>query len=198
MHALKALALAALFSGAPTGAEANTFEGPSLGVEAAYEDYGTAPAGGAAVAITAGWDFALSDHWVAGPLLRATVANVEQRTARPLDSNIATTRVEIEDQWGVGVRAGRVIADRVLLFGEVGYERFHVDAIRELRAPVCAPPDGCLISRLDASFDDDMLTLGAGAEWAVTDHLRLRGAYGYGNSEAYDRNRFSLGVAYQF
>lgn len=41
-------------------------------------------------------------------------------------------------------------------------------------------------------------TVGAGAEWAVAYNWRLRGAYTYGDSNAFERNRFSLAAAYKF
>lgn len=177
-------------------AQAQTFKGPTGGLEASYEDYDGAE--GEAFAVTAGWDFTGDADWVVGAGVRFTLDGVEDGQRQALGVNVSTTNVAIEDQWGVTARAGRVFGDRVLVFGEIGYEQFHVRAIRDLRAQVCAPPSGCLISRLDGSFDEEMVTVGAGAEWAVTDTVRLRGTYTYGDSDAFERNRFAVGGAYKF
>jgi hypothetical protein len=82
--------------------------------------------------------------------------------------------------------------------GEAGYERLRLNAVRTIRAEVCVPPNGCQISQEDFSFNEDLCTIGVGAEWAITDHLRLRGQYTYGDSTAFGWNRLSLGVAWQF
>lgn len=177
-------------------ADAQEFSGPSFGLEAAYEDYDGAE--GETFAVTAGWDFAVNPDWVVGAGVRFTIDGVEDSQRQVLGDNIATTRIAIEDQWGLTARAGRVFGDRLLVFGEVGYEQLHTNAVRELRAQVCAPPSGCLISSLDGSFDEEIVTLGVGAEWAVTDQWRLRGTYTYGDSDAFERSRLALGAAFQF
>jgi opacity protein-like surface antigen len=189
-------AAAALCSFAATQAQAQIFEGPSVGVEAGYEDYDGAE--GETIALHAGWDFSAAPNWIVGASLRATLDGVADGQTEALGVNIATTRVAIEDQWSLAARAGHVFDNAVLVFGEVGYEQFHVNAVRDLRAQVCAPPSGCLISRLDGSFDEDMVTYAAGAEWAITDNWRLRGTYTYGDSDAFERNRFGVSAHFQF
>jgi opacity protein-like surface antigen len=191
-----AASVAAVLGAGGIQAHAQQFHGHTIGLEAAYEDYDGAE--GETFTVTAGWDIALNPDWVVGAGARLTVDGVEDGQRQLLGVNIATTKVSIEDQWGLTARAGRVIGERVLVFGEVGYEQFHVNAVRDLRAQVCAPPSGCLISRFDGSFDEEMVTFGAGAEWALTDHWRLRGAYTYGDSDAFDRNRFALSAAFRF
>lgn len=180
-------------------AHAEPFQGPHVGVELASESYDPAPEGEVVYALTAGWDARIAPQWVVGAGLRYTIDGVSaSETSQTPGGALQTTDVSIENQWGVSARVGRVLGDRVLVFAEGGYERFDVDARRTLRAAVCAPPNGCVISRGDFSFEEELWTVGAGVEWALTDHLRLRGAYAYGDSEALERNRFSLAAAYQF
>ena len=97
-----------------------------------------------------------------------------------------------------GGRIGYAVSDDVLLFAQGGYERLDIDAVRTVRAQACVPPNGCLISRTDFSFDEDMWTAGVGVDWAATENLRLRAQYTYGDSDSYDRNRLSLAAAFQF
>jgi opacity protein-like surface antigen len=115
------------------------------------------------------------------------------------NGQIQDVDVAIENQIGVNARIGYLVSNNVMLFGEGGYERFDVAANRTLRAQVCAPPtNNCVISRTDFSFDEDMWTVGAGAELAIDDNLRLRGTYTYGDGDGYNRNRFALTAALQF
>lgn len=192
----KIAAMVALCGAAGAQAHAQAFEGPTIGLEAGYEDYDGAE--GQTVSLLAGWDFAAGPGWVLGVGARWTLDGVEDGQTEPAGLNIQTTRVSIEDQWGVSVRAGQVFGDRLLVFGEVGYEQMHVSAQRDLLAPVCAPPNGCLISRLDGSFDEDMITYGVGAEWAMDGNWRLRGAYTFSDSDAFERNRFAVSAALNF
>jgi opacity protein-like surface antigen len=185
--------------GLTASAEAQVFSGPYLGIEAAHEAYDPAPDGDWAFAAHAGWDFRVRDAWVVGGLLRFGLDGVDSSTTSVTPGGVlATADVAIEDQIGGSVRAGRVIGERVLVFAEAGYERFHANQVRTLRNQVCAPPNGCLISRQDFSFDDDMWTIGAGAEWAVTQSWRVRASYQYGDSKAFERNRVSLSTSFAF
>ena len=191
----RALTAAALLSILAGQASAQQFDGPYAGLEVAHEDNDAVT--GEAVALIAGWDAEVAPAWVLGAEVRITIDGVEDSRTQAVGVNTATTETAVEDQWGVNVRVGRVIGDRVLVFGQLGYERFHYNAVRELRAPVCAPPSGCLISRLDSSFDEETLTFGGGVEWAATDHWRLRGTYTYSDSDAFERNRFAIAAAFR-
>lgn len=195
---ISATLIAACALAAPCHANDHPFSGPRAGIEVSYEDYGSG-ADGEAVAIVAGWDFKVSDAVVLGLDARYTVHGVKgSETSTTPGQLVQTVDLAIKDNWGVGGRIGYAVSKDVLLFAQAGYERFDIDAVRTLRAQVCAPPNGCLISRTDFSFDDDMWTVGIGAEWAATKNLRLRGQYTYGDSSSYDRNRFSLAAAVQF
>lgn len=182
----------------PCHAADHPFEGPRVGIEISYEDYGSG-ASGEAVAAVAGWDVPLGDTVVLGLEARYTLHGVDgsETTTTPAQL-VQTVDLSIEDNWGVGARVGYAVSDKVLIFAQGGYERLGIDAVRTTRAQACVPPNGCQISRIDFSFDDDMWTVGAGAEWAVTQYLRLRGQYTYGDSNSYDRHRVSLAAAIQF
>lgn len=185
-----------MISAIATHAAAQQFSGPYLAVEAAHEDYDAVA--GKSFALTAGWDVEVAPAWVVGASVRATLDGVADTRTQAVGVNKATVETSLEDQWGINGRVGRVFGDRVLVFGQLGYEQFHYSAVRELRAPVCAPPNGCLISRLDGSFDEEIVTYGAGVEWAATDHWRLRGTYTLGEGDAVEQKRFALTVAFQF
>jgi outer membrane immunogenic protein len=183
---------------APCQASDHPFSGPRAGIEVSYEDYGSG-VDGETVAVVGGWDFKLGESVVLGLDARYTVHGVEssQTTTTP-GQLLQTADVAIKDNWGVGGRIGYAVNDKVLVFAHGGYERFHINAFRTLRAQSCVPPSGCQISRTDFSMDDDMWTAGVGVEWAATENLRLRGQYTYGDSSSYDRNRVSLAAAFQF
>jgi outer membrane autotransporter protein len=179
-------------------AQDHPFSGPRVGFEVAYEDFGSGT-NGATVSMLAGWDFALGRGWVIGGTGRFALVGVEgSETARTPGGLLQTADVSIRDNWGLSARIGHVVGSKVLIFGEAGYESLRLDAVRTVRAEFCVPPNGCQVSQEDFSFDEDLWTIGVGAEWAITDHLRLRGQYTYGESKAFDRNRLSLGIAWQF
>ncbi len=192
------LAAAAAFATCAAHAQDLPFNGPRIGAEVSYEDFGSGT-DGATVAALAGWDFAVGKGWVIGATGRYALVGVDgSETTQTPAGLFQTADVSIRDNWGLAARVGHVVGDNVLIFGEAGYEGLRVNAVRTLRAAACVPPNGCQISREDFSFNEDLWTLGVGAEWALTGNLRLRGQYTYGDSKAFDRNRLSLGVAWQF
>jgi outer membrane autotransporter protein len=179
-------------------AQENPFSGPRIGTEVSYEDFGSGT-NGATVAALAGWDLAIGRDWVIGATGRYALVGVDgSETTTTPGGLLQTADVSIRDNWGLSARVGHVVGDTVLIFGEAGYESLRLDAIRTVRAAACVPPNGCQISREDFSFNEDLWTVGVGAEWALTENLRLRGQYTYGDSKAFDRNRLSLGIAWQF
>lgn len=194
---LTLLATAATLASAAQAQE-HAFSGPRIGTEVAYEDFGSGT-DGATVAALAGWDFAVGKNWVIGATGRYALNGVDGSETTETPSGLfQTADVSIRDNWGLAARVGHVVGNNVLIFGEAGYESLRLNAIRTVRAAACVPPNGCLISREDFSFNEDLWTLGVGAEWALTENLRIRGQYTYGDSKAFDRNRLSLGIAWQF
>jgi opacity protein-like surface antigen len=177
-------------------ARAESFSGPSAGIEFATEDFESYE--DTATTLVAGWDFVVGSDWRVGFGLRWTVADIEERASEPLGANIQDISVTFDNRRGANLRLGRVLGDRWMAYAELGYEQYDVDAVRVLRAPVCAPPNGCVISTLDGSFDESMTSVGMGVELAATDRLRLRAAYSRGNSDAFDRDRLSVAAAWAF
>lgn len=194
---LTLLAAAATLASAAQAQE-HPFSGPRIGAEVAYEDFGSGT-DGATVTGLAGWDFAVGNKWVIGATGRYAFVGVDgSETTETPGGLLQTADVSIRDNWGLAARVGHVLGDNVLIFGEAGYESLRLNAIRTVRAAACVPPNGCQISREDFSFNEDLWTLGFGAEWALTENLRVRGQYTYGDSKAFDRSRLSLGIAWQF
>jgi outer membrane autotransporter protein len=195
---LSLLGAAAATLASAAQAQDHPFSGPRIGAEISYEDFGSGT-NGAAVAVLAGWDFAVGKNWVIGATGRLGVVGVNgSETTETPAGLFQTSDISIRDNWGLAARVGHVIGDKVLIFGEAGYENLKFDAIRTVRAAACVPPNGCQISRDDFSFREDLWTVGLGAEWALTRNVRVRGQYTYGDSKAFDRNRLSLGIALQF
>ena len=194
-----AASIIALTAAAADRAHANAFSGPYVGLEVALEDYDAAPDGEETFSIVGGWDTEIAPQWIVGASLRYTVDGAEAKeTVLTPGAQIAVSDVAIEDQWSLSARAGRVLADRLLVFAEGGYEQFSVSAFRTIRNQACTPPSNCVVSRTDFSFDDELWTIGVGAEWAFTDTFTIRGAYAYGDSDAFERNRFSISATTRF
>jgi outer membrane autotransporter protein len=192
-------AAAVAMAGWQAGVPAADFTGPWVGAEAAWEDYGGGPDEGESWALNAGWDFAAGSDWVAGVGLRAVVSGVDETETTTSASAIATSRVQLEDQWNLSGRIGYRATPQVLVYGELGYERVHVNAVRTVRPlPGCVPASSCTPTRNDFSFDEDLWTAGLGIDWSVTDRVRLRGSYSYGDSTAFERNRLAVGLSYAF
>lgn len=191
-----AAAVAAIFTLAALPVAAQSFTGPSVGVEVAAEDLGTTD--GTTTTLVVGWDYAVGSDWRIGAGLRWTVADIEDSRTEAVGTNFQDIAVSIENRRGITARVGRPLGDQWLAYAEVGFEQYEVDATRVLRAPACVPPTACVISRLDGSFDESMTSLGVGVEWAVTEQARLRASFSRGESDAFDRNRLSVSAAWQF
>ena len=187
---------AAICALAACSASAQAFTGATLAVEFASEEFGSLE--GTATTVVAGWDFAVTPEWQWGLGLRRTFADVEERRTEPLGANVQDIIASIDDRRGASLRIGRTLGARWLAYAEVGYERYDYSGLRVLRAPVCAPPTSCVISRLDQAFDDSMVSFGVGMEWAMTDSARLRAALGRGDSDTFDRQFASISLAWNF
>ena len=193
---ITAAVVATIFTFAALPLSAESFAGPYLGAELATEDFGSVE--GTTTTLVGGWDFTVGPKWRLGVGLRWTVEDIDERRTEALGANVQDISVSIENRRGLSARRGRVFGDRWMAFAELGYETYDVDAVRVLRAPVCAPPTNCVISRLDGSFDESMTSLGVGVEWAVTEHARLRATFSRGESDAFDRDRLSVSASWAF
>lgn len=56
----------------------------------------------------------------------------------------------------------------------------------------------CTPTVQDFSFDEDLWTIGAGVEVALSEQFTLRGAYTYADGDAYHRHGLTAGLALQF
>jgi outer membrane immunogenic protein len=186
-----ALAAAAF---APT-AISQTFSGPYVGVEAGYETFPEDIDGGIYGAY-AGWDVAITDNWVIGLEGRIAEPGASFRLSRDTGTGTAVSKVDLDSQYGISARLGRVFAENTLVFAQIGYEQFDVDAsITTTPKPPCTQ---CAPTINDFSFEEEMPTIGAGVERALSEKIRARVVYTYGDGDAYERNRFSVGLAYRF
>lgn len=98
--------------------------------------------------------------------------------------------LDVEQTYGVSVLAGYVTSLDTLLYARIGYQRAEVRDVIDSR---------------DENFDG--VRYGAGAEYAVTENVRLRGEYvftDYGNEDIdgtdidVRQNLFRVGLAYEF
>lgn len=189
----------ALLGDTEARAETKPYHGPFIGVEAGYESYQADPGEAITASVIAGYDHRVADRWVLGIQGRFTVKGASESEQQTSGSVVTDTRVKLENHFGISARAGYLVSDNLVVFGEGGYERFDVNAVRERRNQVCAPPtNNCLISRDDFSFDEDMWTVGGGVEIALTDNLRLRGTYTYGEGSAFNRHRLGVAASFEF
>lgn len=176
-------------------AAADTFNGPYVGLEAGYEDFSDNLDGGV-YGVFAGWDVPVFNNWVVGVEGRLAEPESSFRLSRDTGAATAVSAVDLNEQYGAGLRFGRLFGDRTLIFGQAGHEWFEVDAaITSTPTPPCQQ---CAPTINDFSFDEEMPTYGAGIEHALTSKVRARLVYTYGDGDAYERNRLSIGIAYAF
>lgn len=194
-----ALTAAALMLATVNPAIAEPFSGPYVSLEGALEDLDTSSDRESSYAILGGWDFRIGETWVAGAALRVTIDGASASETTPVTGgNLLISKASVEDQVGVSARIGRIFGDRVLVFAEGGLERFEVKGSQTIRSGTCTTPNGCEISRDAFSSTEEMWTIGAGAELALTDRWSLRASYDYGESDAFDRNRLRFGASFHF
>ena len=188
---------AALLLGMAGATRAEPMEGPSIGVEAAYEDYGDG-ADDLTYGVTAGWDHAFGDQWLVGGGLRATLSGLDYAEEDRTPTLITRTRIELDDQWGLYARIGRKVAEQWMVYVQIEYEMFDLNVTETERSPVCAPPGDCELSRTEATFSEHLWSAGLGLEWAATEQLRLRAVYSYGERDSLERHRAGLTIAWKF
>jgi len=176
-------------------AQAEPFNGPFIGVEAGYESYPDDLSGGVA-SLVAGWDFKINDHWVVGVEGRYGEPSASDTETVASTTSTAVSKVELSNQYGAGLRVGRIFGERLLVYGTVGAERFDVEAIRTVTPR--APCTNCNPVRSDFSFTEDVTTFGIGTEWAVADNWSIHGAYTRADGDAYERNSITAGLKLRF
>lgn len=176
-------------------ASAEPFQGAYIGLEAAYDSYSDGP-DGAALAAIVGYDVKFADVWVAGGEVRSSSPDVGSSSTRTTGGFETIATVDIEDQLGASVRFGRLMTPTLLLFGQIGYERFDVNSkVTRRQLPPCTACDPTL---LDFSFEENQWSFGVGAEWAASERTRVRARYVRGDSDAFENDRGSLALLVQF
>lgn len=189
-----ATTIAAIVFGNAAIAHAEPFDGPYVGVAAGYEDY-SGDLSGATYKAYAGWNIRLADKWVLAPEVSFGDSTADSTEVRETATFTETADVGIDRQIGANLRFGRLVSDNVLVYAAGGWERFRVDASTTRRAKPC---NNCTPTVQEFSFDEDLWTLGAGVEVALSEQLALRGAYTYADGDAYHRHSLTAGLALQF
>jgi outer membrane immunogenic protein len=119
-------------------------------------------------------------------------------------SGVGSASLDVEAQltYGVGFRAGAVVADNFLIYGRVGWVRTNVEA----EAQVSIIGVGSASGSDDEDFDG--LRIGGGVEGMFADNIGVRGEYTYtmyedvdlgaGINVDPDQHLFRVGVSYYF
>lgn len=189
---MKTFAIALLASVAVTGtAQAQTFEGPYIGVAAvrdAYEIQGVLEdvtidgfsANGYGAALYAGYDLPLSANIFAGLEANATLTGA----ALTLSDDDFKSQIKARESFGFSTRLGYKVADATGIYARVGYQR----------------------TKFKATFDGDSenstqeaLVYGAGLETGLSNKTSVRAEY---TIEDYDsttsNSKLSVGLSYRF
>lgn len=189
--AVSAATIAAIALGA---ARAESFHGPYAGAAASYESFSGALSG-AAFKAYAGWNIPLGKDWVLAPEVSLAASTAEASETRATATFTETTTVGIGRQLGAELRLGRRLCEEALIYAAGGWQRFAVDA-RTTRRP--RPCNACTPRQCEIGFDEDVWTIGAGVELALSRRLTLRGAYAFAEGDAYHRHGLTAGLALQF
>jgi outer membrane immunogenic protein len=189
-----AIVAAAAATLAAASAHADTFNGPSVGVQGGWEensvnnavtalDHTPVAAKGDAgtLGVFAGYDWHLAPHIVVG-----TQAELNFPISSHINNGYAT--IDSKRSIDLSARAGYLFGDKTLVYGRAGYSN--------VRASVNLPDEAY------ASGSQNGWMLGAGVERAVTKNITGRIEYRYTDlSEGegkWDRHQVLAGVAYHF
>lgn len=189
--AVSAATIAAIALGA---ARAESFHGPYAGAAASYESF-SGELSGAAFKAYAGWNIPLGKDWVLAPEVSLAASTAEASETRETATFTETTRVSIGRQLGAELRLGRRLSEEALVYAAGGWQRLAVDA-RATRRP--RPCNACTPTQSEIGFDEDVWTIGAGVELALSRRVTLRGAYALADGDAYPRHGLTAGLALQF
>lgn len=192
--AVSAATIAAIALGNAGAARAESFDGPYAGAAASHESFSGELSGGAFKAY-AGWNVPLGKDWVLAPEVSLAASTAEASETRETAAFTEATRVSIDRQRGAEPRLGRRLSEELLIYAACGWQRFAVDA-RTTRRP--RPCNACTPRQCEIGFDEDVWTIGAGVELALSRRLTLRGAYAFAEGDAYHRHGLTAGLALQF
>lgn len=197
---LISIALAAALGAAVTPAQAETYDGPYVGVTAGWERREiadhidtrpiTAEVSRDALVLGgyAGYNFKVTDRIVIGAEA-AFSATVDDRI-RAASAGKSLT-IDPRYSFDLSARAGYLVTDQTLVYVRSGYANNRVRTTLDgLTGPVIA------------SDNLGGWQLGGGVEYAITDRISARAEYRYSdfgtNGGQYDRHQTLVGVSYNF
>lgn len=189
--AVSAATIAAIVLGNAGAARAESFDGSIAGTAASCGSF-SGELSGAAFKAYAGWNILLGKDWVLAPEVSLAASTAAASETRETATFTETTRVSIGRQRGAELRLGRRLSAELLIYAAGGRQRFAVDA-RTTRRP--KPCNACTPTHSEIGFDEDVWTIGAGVELALSRRLTLRGAYALAEGDAYHRHGPTAGLA---
>lgn len=197
---LISIALAAALGAAVTPAQAETYDGPYVGVTAGWErgeiadrietQSITAEASRDALVLGgyAGYNFKVTDRIVIGAEAGFSATVHDQIRAASAGKSLT---IDPRYSFDLSARAGYLVTDQALVYVRGGY------ANNRVRTTL----DG-LTGPVTASDNLDGWQLGGGVEYAITDRISARAEYRYSdfgtNGGQYDRHQTLVGVSYNF
>jgi outer membrane immunogenic protein len=198
---LISIALFAALGAASTPANADTFDGPYVGVTAGWERseiadrIETRPITGEAsrdalvLGGYAGYNLKATDRIIIGA--EAGFSASVDGEARATSGGRALT-IDPRYSFDLSARAGYLVTEKALVYVRGGYANTRV---RTTFAPATGAP-------VIASDNLDGWQVGGGLEYAISDHISARAEYRYSdlgaNGGQYDRHQTLLGVSYNF
>ena len=197
---LISIALVAALGAAVTPAQAETYDGPYVGVTAGWErgeiadrietQSITAEASRDALVLGgyAGYNFKVTDRIVIGAEAGFSATVHDQIRAASAGKSLT---IDPRYSFDLSARAGYLVTDQALVYVRGGY------ANNRVRTTL----DG-LTGPVTASDNLDGWQLGGGVEYAITDRISARAEYRYSdfgtNGGQYDRHQTLVGVSYNF
>ncbi len=197
---LISIALAAALGAAVTPAQAETYNGPYVGVTAGWERgeiadrIKTQPINGEAsrdalvLGGYAGYNHKVTDRIVIGAEAGFS-ATVDDRVSATSAGRALT--IDPRYSFDLSARAGYLVTDKALVYVRGGYANTRV---RTTLAAASGP--------VTASDNLDGWQVGGGVEYAITDRISARAEYRYSdfgtNGGQYDRHQTLVGVSYNF
>ena len=197
---LISIALAAALGAAVTPAQAETYDGPYVGVTAGWERgeiadrietqsiTGEVSRDALVLGGYAGYNHKVTDRIVIGAEAGFSATVDDQIRAASAGKSLT---VDPRYSFDLSARAGYLVTDQALVYVRGGY------ANNRVRTTL----DG-LTGPVTASDHLDGWQLGGGVEYAITDHISARAEYRYSdfgtNGGQYDRHQTLVGVSYNF
>lgn len=197
--AIAALAPLAMMAAAP--ATAQTFTGPRIEANVAYDSVHAEglpdridTVDGIRLGLAAGYDLALAPRVIAG--VEAGIGwSVADDTRATLTSGTTTERYRLSNGRDIeaSLRLGYVVAPRTLLYVKAGWANSRAEVRLERKVGTAA----ATVTR--ASDTDDGLRLGAGIEQMLGERAYAKAEYRYTSyGDGVDRHQALLGVGWRF